>query len=293
VGLNILRAEVFTRADNVVLDEFSITDADGQTYLDAAGGAIVVNVGHGRESVARVMAEQAGAVAYAHGSTIDPMSRNYGCWKRWGNDFQNPTNETERANIRREVIQYFLTTPGIGDALWPIYAMAKGMHEVFTASRRGGSYERIDPMDFNHKVQGSLDPNEVARRIQWDGAEHQVTRKVNWLKEWIRGGVNPDGTPMDQATNEELGKLVKYITGNTGLLPGRDITVNVQAGELERRGHRAVRVYKPVPKAHTCFSSIEVSPEPCGSEEYNDRTKQGFIKCLREIACEHTDYGMA
>ncbi|MFD7510634.1 lytic polysaccharide monooxygenase [Streptomyces sp. NPDC059853] len=28
--------------------------------------------------------------AAAHGSTIDPMSRNYSCWKRWGHDFQNP-----------------------------------------------------------------------------------------------------------------------------------------------------------------------------------------------------------
>ena len=32
--------------------------------------------------------------AFAHGSTIDPASRNYGCWKRWGNDFQNPTMAT-------------------------------------------------------------------------------------------------------------------------------------------------------------------------------------------------------
>jgi predicted carbohydrate-binding protein with CBM5 and CBM33 domain len=32
--------------------------------------------------------------ASAHGSTIDPASRNYGCWKRWGNDFQNPTMAT-------------------------------------------------------------------------------------------------------------------------------------------------------------------------------------------------------
>jgi len=32
--------------------------------------------------------------ASAHGSTIDPMSRNYGCWKRWGSDFQNPTMAT-------------------------------------------------------------------------------------------------------------------------------------------------------------------------------------------------------
>ncbi|ACU36415.1 MULTISPECIES: lytic polysaccharide monooxygenase auxiliary activity family 9 protein [Actinosynnema] len=30
-------------------------------------------------------------VAGAHGSTTDPPSRNYGCWQRWGSDFQNPT----------------------------------------------------------------------------------------------------------------------------------------------------------------------------------------------------------
>ncbi len=37
----------------------------------------MVNVGHGRESVARVMAEQAGQVAYAHGSvfTTEPLER--------------------------------------------------------------------------------------------------------------------------------------------------------------------------------------------------------------------------
>jgi predicted carbohydrate-binding protein with CBM5 and CBM33 domain len=28
-------------------------------------------------------------VADAHGSAIDPPSRNYGCWARWGSDFQN------------------------------------------------------------------------------------------------------------------------------------------------------------------------------------------------------------
>src|SRR5687767_5833609 len=33
--------------------------------------------------------------ASAHGSTINPMSRNYGCWKRWGSDFQNPIMATE------------------------------------------------------------------------------------------------------------------------------------------------------------------------------------------------------
>src|SRR6478672_8399506 len=53
----------------------TIRDATGREYLDAAGGAIVVNVGHGRESVARAMAEQAGRLSYAHGSafTTEPL----------------------------------------------------------------------------------------------------------------------------------------------------------------------------------------------------------------------------
>ena len=48
----------------------TIWDAQGRAYLDAAGGAIVVNVGHGRRSVADAMREQAGRVAYAHGSAF-------------------------------------------------------------------------------------------------------------------------------------------------------------------------------------------------------------------------------
>ena len=53
----------------------TIRDAEGREYLDAAGGAIVVNVGHGRQEIARVMAEQAGRLAYAHGSafTTEPV----------------------------------------------------------------------------------------------------------------------------------------------------------------------------------------------------------------------------
>ncbi len=48
---------------------------DGREYLDAAGGAIVVNVGHGRREIAAAMAEQAGRLAYAHGSafTTEPV----------------------------------------------------------------------------------------------------------------------------------------------------------------------------------------------------------------------------
>src|SRR4051794_16181112 len=52
----------------------TIVDSTGRTYLDAAGGAIVVNVGHGRDSIARVMAKQAARLSYAHGSAFTTES---------------------------------------------------------------------------------------------------------------------------------------------------------------------------------------------------------------------------
>ncbi len=53
----------------------TIEDSTGRTYIDAAGGAIVVNVGHGRASIADAMADQVRRLAYAHGSafTSEPL----------------------------------------------------------------------------------------------------------------------------------------------------------------------------------------------------------------------------
>ena len=53
----------------------TIWDADGRAYLDAAGGAVVVGVGHGRVSVAEAIAAQTARLAFAHGSafTSEPL----------------------------------------------------------------------------------------------------------------------------------------------------------------------------------------------------------------------------
>ena len=55
----------------------TIVDADGREYLDAAGGAVVVNVGHGRREVAEVIAEQAAAcrTPTARAFTTEPLER--------------------------------------------------------------------------------------------------------------------------------------------------------------------------------------------------------------------------
>jgi adenosylmethionine-8-amino-7-oxononanoate aminotransferase len=50
-------------------------DTDGRRYIDGAGGAIVVGIGHGRPEVARAIADQSSRIAYAHGTafTSEPL----------------------------------------------------------------------------------------------------------------------------------------------------------------------------------------------------------------------------
>jgi adenosylmethionine-8-amino-7-oxononanoate aminotransferase len=52
-----------------------IEDADGRRYLDASGGAFVVNIGHGVREVADAMAAQAADLAYVNGTafTSEPV----------------------------------------------------------------------------------------------------------------------------------------------------------------------------------------------------------------------------
>jgi len=52
-----------------------VTGADGRMYLDAAGGAIVVGIGHGDPDVAAVMAAQASVLDWVHASafTTEPV----------------------------------------------------------------------------------------------------------------------------------------------------------------------------------------------------------------------------
>ncbi len=51
-----------------------IEDSDGKRYLDGAGGAIVVNVGHGDASLLEAMAAQSGRVDYVHGTMFTTPS---------------------------------------------------------------------------------------------------------------------------------------------------------------------------------------------------------------------------
>lgn len=43
-----------------------IVDTNGRRYIDASGGAVVVNVGHGREEIAKAVYDQIVACDYVH-----------------------------------------------------------------------------------------------------------------------------------------------------------------------------------------------------------------------------------
>ena len=47
-----------------------ITASDGRRFLDGAGGAIVVNVGHGRAEVIDAVMEQLRRTQYVHGTDV-------------------------------------------------------------------------------------------------------------------------------------------------------------------------------------------------------------------------------
>src|SRR5438093_10874443 len=54
-----------------------VWDDAGRRFIDAAGGAIVVGVGHGVREIAEAIATQAGQLAYVHGSALpsDPVEQ--------------------------------------------------------------------------------------------------------------------------------------------------------------------------------------------------------------------------
>jgi adenosylmethionine-8-amino-7-oxononanoate aminotransferase len=55
-----------------------VVDTEGRRYLDAAGGAIVCGVGHGRTEIARAMAAQVERLEYVHGATFTtPVLEGY------------------------------------------------------------------------------------------------------------------------------------------------------------------------------------------------------------------------
>jgi len=94
-------------------------------YLDAAGGALVVSLGHGDGEVLRAMAEQAGQISYAHGT-----------------QFTTDSLETYAAEVARLL-------PFDGARIYPV---SGGSEAIETALKLSRAYHLARGDDGRHKV---------------------------------------------------------------------------------------------------------------------------------------------
>jgi len=159
-----------------------------------------------------------------------------------------------------------------GAQLPPLHAIAQGM-KSFSNPGHNFSATQLDPYwdqqimkknaaDFSTKVQGTIDRNLIANSIvlKSNAPNPEMMKKVVWMKEWIR-----DGAP-----DSDLRDFLKYVAGPASLPKGKHIKIL-----------RQEKPFVPTMKAHSCFFELEMSPSPCGIVEFNDKTKEGFIKCLK------------
>ncbi|HSX10940.1 MAG TPA: hypothetical protein VLF94_04405 [Chlamydiales bacterium] len=176
----------------------------------------------------------------------------------------NPDNPQQKAIVLKaltdQILERFKSLPAI-------HALAKGMKEI------RARIDNIGFREFSRKIQGSLDRNVIINAIRVQGFNRGVQRKVDWLKEWIR----------DEATDDELQKFIKFVGGTSCLPVGRAIQVAEQD----------VNNPLPVPRAHSCFFQIDISPVDAAYGPHNDHTKENFIRSLKELALtDPTQYSM-
>src|SRR5262245_44628916 len=111
---------VIARGEGAVL-----WDTDGKRYLDGSGGAVVVDVGHGRREIAEAMARQAAAAAYVHGT-----------------QFTTEAIETYAERLARH-------TPGDCNRL---YLVSGGSEATETAVKMARAYHLANGQSSRHKI---------------------------------------------------------------------------------------------------------------------------------------------
>jgi hypothetical protein len=183
------------------------------------------------------------------------------------------TNEQQKSEFKEALQHYVLTASKVGNKLSAIHSIAKGM-KSFKGLDWDGLVKTCKPIDFSLKVQGCVDRQLIVDSFVPEDIKPQdvqeITKKVNWLKEWL-------GDKVGGATDKEVIDFLKYATGSSGL------PVNVKIPFVSHIGTKA-DPHKPFPEAHTCSMKLRIAPEPCAYGEYNDYTKENYIRSLKELA---------
>ena len=109
----------------------TIRDATGREYLDAAGGAIVVNVGHGRASIARVLGGAGRAACRMPTAPRSRRSRSRRTRRRSARASRSTTPRSTRSAAGREAIETALK-------MARAYHLARGEAERWIVIARWG-----------------------------------------------------------------------------------------------------------------------------------------------------------
>jgi lytic cellulose monooxygenase (C4-dehydrogenating) len=165
--------------------------------------------------------------ASAHGSVVDPASRNYGCWLRWGNDFQNPA-------MQQQDPMCWQAFQANADTMWNwMSALRDGL---------GGNFQGATP-------DGQLCSNNLSRNNSlntpgpWKTTSlgssfsmhlyDQASHGADYLRVYIsKNGFDP--------TTQRLGwGNLDFITQTGKYAPAKDITFTVQTSGAYK-GHHVV-----------------------------------------------------
>jgi len=187
--------------------------------------------------------------ASAHGSVVDPMSRNYGCWYRWGSDFQNPAMATEDP-MCWQAWQYDV------QAMWNWNGLYRegvaGQHQAVipdgqlcsAGHTQNGRYNAMDAVgdwkatniSTNFKIKLYDQASHGADYI-WVYATKQgydpLTQPLKWSDLELVGQIG--NTPAAQWTPESAGGVSIQVAGNAPGRTGRGMLYTIwQASHLDQ-----------------------------------------------------------
>ena len=222
--------------------------------------------------------------ASAHGSVVDPMSRNYSCWSRWGSDFQNPNMATEDPMCW----QAWQADP---NAMWNWNGLFRegvaGNHQAAIPDGQlcsaghstSGRYNALDTV-------GAWKTTAIANNFQiklYDQASHgadyirvyvtkqgydALTKPLAWSDLDLVGQIG--NTPAAQWTPESAGGVSIKVGGNAPGRTGRHIVYTIwQASHLDQSYYFCSDVtfggVQPSSPAPSASSPRPSSPAPSAS----------------------------
>lgn len=153
----------------------------------------------------------------------------------------------------------------LGSMTDPLFHIAIGMNQCDKTKCEEWAYFRErELMELSNAIQGSLDRLSITSSIGWnEDSEHvNVTKKVKWLIEWIE----------QDATEAEIKTFLKFITGATSLISGKQIHINVQVLPM------------PYPIANSCALVLNISDQMSygnWKQVQWDDSKESFIRNLK------------